>query len=94
MGKELEMFKEIWRERPHYSEVSGEPLEAFSPVYFSHILSKGAYPEQRLNKENIILKTYDEHRIWESGDRELLRKLPMWKKVFETQDKLKTKYNG
>ena len=91
MGKELDLFKEIWRERPHYSEVSGEPLDGFSPVYFSHILTKGAYPEHRLNKENIVLKTYDEHRMWESGDRDKLRNIPMWKKVFDIQDKMKTK---
>lgn len=90
MGKELDMFIEIWKERPHYSEVSGEPLGSFNVAYFSHILSKGAYPEHRLNKENIMLKTINEHMEWETGDRDKLRKIPMWNKVFERQEKLKT----
>jgi len=92
MGKELDMFIEIWKERPHYSEVSGEPLGSFNVAYFSHLLSKGAFPEHRLNKDNIMLKTIEEHMLWETSDREKLRKIPKWEKVFERYDKLK--FNG
>lgn len=89
MGKELDMFIEIWKERPHYSEVSGEPLGSFNVAYFSHLLSKGAFPEHRLNKDNIMLKTIEEHMLWETGDREKLRNIPKWEKVFERYEKLK-----
>jgi len=55
-------FLEIWKERKHYSEVSGtylgsEPLSTF----FHHILSKEKYPDEAYNKSNIILLTLDEH---------------------------------
>lgn len=86
---QLEMFKQIWRDRPHYSEVSGEPLIGFNLAYFSHILSKGAHPKHKLNPENILLKTVQEHNEWEFGDRERLRKESKWKKVFELQERLK-----
>ena len=56
------LFLEIWKERKHYSEVSGdylgkEPLSTF----FHHILPKSKYPELEYDKSNIILLTLDEH---------------------------------
>ena len=55
-------FLEIWKERKHYSEVSGEYLgsEPLS-TFFHHILSKEKYPDEAYNKSNIILLTLDEH---------------------------------
>ena len=55
-------FLEIWKERKHYSEVSGdylgkEPLSTF----FHHILPKSKYPDLEYDKSNIILLTLDEH---------------------------------
>lgn len=60
-------FQEIWKERRHYSEVSGEYLgkEAMS-TYFHHILPKSKYPELSYDKSNIILLTLDEHTNVES----------------------------
>ena len=55
-------FLEIWKERKHYSEVSGEYLgkEPLS-TFFHHILPKNKYPDEAYNKSNIILLTLDEH---------------------------------
>ena len=55
-------FKQIWKERKHYSEISGDYLgsEAMS-TFFHHILPKEKYPELAYNKSNIILLTLDEH---------------------------------
>jgi hypothetical protein len=58
---ELELFKEIWNERIHKSEISGLPLSLFDVKCFHHILTKQAYPEHRLDKDNIILLTRSEH---------------------------------
>lgn len=57
-----EMFLNIWKKRPHESEVSGEYLghEPMS-TYFHHILAKEKYPEACLDEENIILLTLEEH---------------------------------
>lgn len=57
-----EFFIKIWKKRRHYSEVSGvylgsEPLS----IFFHHILPKEKYPEARLDEENIVLLTLDEH---------------------------------
>lgn len=55
-------FLEIWKDRKHYSEVSGEYLgkEPLS-TFFHHILPKNKYPNEAYNKSNIILLTLDEH---------------------------------
>lgn len=66
---ELEVFKEIWDERPHICEVSGELLKEFDIHMFSHILSKGAYGKYRLNKDNIKLVSPEIHNEYEFGDR-------------------------
>lgn len=57
-----EMFLDIWKKRPHRSEVSDTYLgkEAMS-TYFHHILAKEKYPEACLDEENIILLTLEEH---------------------------------
>jgi len=89
MKGEFALFVEIWKERPHYSEISGEPLGSFNVAFFSHILSKGEYPEMRMDKRNIVLKTIKEHMEWETGNREKLMNNPKWKKVFDLQEELK-----
>jgi len=60
--QQREMFLDIWKKRPHKSEVSGvylgkEPMS----TYFHHILPKEKYPEACLDEENIILLTLEEH---------------------------------
>lgn len=63
---ELKLFKEIWEERKHKSELSGNPLLPYGHFQwhwqFLHILSKGTYPKWKLEKKNIILGTVDEHQ--------------------------------
>ncbi len=60
-------FMDVWKERKHYSEVSGEYLgkEPLS-TFFHHILPKSKYPEVAYDKSNIILLTLDEHTNVES----------------------------
>lgn len=72
---EWNLFLEIWGEREHICEncklpLGGTPL----PIYFSHIKSKGAYPELRLVKSNIELLCPKCHSIYEFGDREEFKK--------------------
>ena len=61
------LFLEIWKERKHYSEVSGDYLgsEALS-TFFHHILPKNKYPELQYDKSNIILLTLPEHESVEN----------------------------
>lgn len=57
-----DFFLQIWRKRPHYSEVSGkwlgsEPLT----IFFHHILPKEKYNQACFDEENIVLLTLEEH---------------------------------
>lgn len=57
-----EFFFSIWKNRPHYSEVSNDYLGSEPlTVFFHHILPKEKYPEAKYDENNIILLTFDEH---------------------------------
>lgn len=94
---ELEMFKEIWKERPHVSQISGKALvnedHAFWIWQFAHVLGKGAYPDKedkwRLNKKNIWLVTAEEHFDLTNNS---CRHKEEYKEYFEYHDKLKQEY--
>jgi len=69
--KDVQFFKEIWRERPPVSEISGIHLGyLYKPHFMSHLLTKAAYPKFRHKKENIMLMTFEEHQEWEFGDKQ------------------------
>lgn len=70
---EKEMFLEIWEERSHYCVKCGKYLGEDPNVYFfSHIKSKGAFPELRLCKNNIELVCIECHQKYEFGNRDKL----------------------
>jgi 5-methylcytosine-specific restriction endonuclease McrA len=68
---EAALFKAIWFSRPHYCTNCNEFLghEAKS-WFFSHIKSKGAYPELRLDPANIQLLCLTCHNLYDQGTRE------------------------
>lgn len=87
--EDIEFFERIWIDRPHYSEVSGEFLgDEFNVCFFSHILTKKAYPRFRHYAKNICLMTYQEHQEWEFTD----RKDPKWKELRDEAEELIIEY--
>lgn len=102
---QIEIFLEIWDERPHISEISG--IELCDPPddkgdtagmiawisQFSHILPKGSYATMKKVKRNIVLKTRQEHHLWETDKKSLIN-LPEWKWVFLLEESLKAEANG
>jgi hypothetical protein len=81
-----DFFLQIWKKRLHLSEVSGLPLVG-EPlhIYFHHILPKEKYPQARLDEENIILLTLDEHSNVESD-------IYRYEEVNKRREQLKQKY--
>jgi hypothetical protein len=60
--KMKEFFELCWKNKPHYSEVSGKFLgNTCSSLYQHHILAKSKYPEACLDEENIVFLTAAEH---------------------------------
>jgi 5-methylcytosine-specific restriction endonuclease McrA len=88
--KNIEMkdfFLQIWKDRPHKSEISGLPLgsEPLS-TFFHHILPKNKYLEASLDEENIILLTWEEHDQVESDT-------TRYEEVNKRREQLKKKYD-
>jgi hypothetical protein len=89
IDEDITFFKEIWDERPHYSEVSGEFLgDEFNVCFFSHILTKASYPRFRHEKKNILLMSFNEHQSWEFTD----RKDPKWNEARDLAEELVIEY--
>lgn len=88
-AEDIAFFKEIWDERPHYSEVSGEFLgHDFNVCFFSHTLTKGSYPRFRHLKRNIVLMSFAEHQEFEFTD----RKDPKWNEIRDLSEELIIEY--
>jgi len=86
INKMRAFFMEIWNKRKHYSEVSGtflgsEPLT----IFFHHILPKEKFPQAKLDEDNIILLTFDEHNNVEND-------MYKYEEVNERRKHLKIKY--
>lgn len=81
-----DLFLHIWRKRQHKSEVSGDYLgkEPLS-VFFHHILPKEKYPGAKLDEDNIILLTLDEHTNVETN-------IYKYEEVNKRRELLKNKY--
>lgn len=61
---QVDVFKEIWEERKHKSQLSGKPLGPdMKACYFAHINPKGSFPELKTAKWNIVLLTCKEHTL-------------------------------
>lgn len=84
---QAKLFLQIWTNRPHKSEVSGdylgkEPLT----VFFHHVLPKEKYPQAAMDEENIILLTLQEH---DQVEMDMYR----YEEVNNRREKLLIKYN-
>lgn len=66
---EIELFKEIAKKTNSVCQCCKVPIANLSPINFSHILSKGAYPSYRLDKRNIFVVCATCHHEYEFGDR-------------------------
>ena len=88
---ELEMFKEIWSIKPkHFCQNCSRELPKWlHPIFFSHILPKGKFPEHRLNKDNIKIVCGECHQLWEFSTLDKLKDY----KLTEAQWGLIEKYN-
>lgn len=93
----MALFNEIWKERLHKSEIDGTDLlpkgHKLWHWQFSHLLPKGLYKKSKFDKENIVLKTVQQHQDWQFHIQKLRGK-EEWKWVFEKYEALKEAYNN
>lgn len=90
---ELALFQSIWATRPHTCSVCDKKLHDFQVGFFSHILTKNAFPRFRLFAENIVIKCLDCHRLYEhKTNNDLIKMSSRWVPIVELHDLLITKY--
>lgn len=83
----LELFREIWNERPHVCQVTGEVIKDFDLRCFSHIVPRSLSSKLALDKDNIWIVTHEIHHLWEFQSRDL----PIFEKKRAEFEKLKQK---
>jgi hypothetical protein len=80
-------FELCWKNKTHYSEISGKFLgNEIKTIYLHHILPKSKYPEACFDEENIILLTFEEHQQVESD-------IYRYEEINNRRKKLLIKYN-
>ncbi len=88
---QMQLFKAIWKERAHFSQVyeDGEEAEAifFDPYCFAHVLPKGPYPAFKLLRLNIVLMTPAQHDIFDKQT-DKAKTMPCFNWVFELKEAL------
>jgi hypothetical protein len=105
---QVDIFHEIWGERPHKSEISGLDLDWICEdtdlwrSTFLHVLPKGRFPLYRNCKFNILIGSPEEHFLTDNGTKEqrdeyFKEKLAEgvfvdWSKFYSLQEQLKKKY--
>jgi hypothetical protein len=102
---QMDLFNKIWGSRPHKSELSRQPLDQFKNTQyfvwlFAHILPKGQFPMFKLEEENILLISPEEHRLIDFGTcdermeyNEVANYKCNWDVFYQRKEYLKVKYN-
>lgn len=92
---QMEVFQQIWDERDHVSEVSGQWLgDEMQPIFMSHCLPKGAYRRYKFDPRNIVLLTAEEHELWHLKGPESLSQFDAWKPICDLYFELRDEANN
>lgn len=76
--KDVEFYKRMWDKNKNWKggclcEECDKYLSAYSAVYVSHIISKGAETRLRYDDRNVNILCHEHHSQWETGNRETMR---------------------
>ena len=88
---QLDLFKEIHKERKPLCQVCGRSLIGFSVIWFAHIIPKGTYKKFMLRKKNIALMCPVCHYKYDHQT-DKARKDPRFEWVFKLGDQLRRQY--
>jgi hypothetical protein len=88
--KDIEWYVEAWNSRKHECQECGIHLPHFSPMYISHIITKGSYPSLRNHPENFFIYCQNHHTQWEFGKR---TEMKTYEKAMEIMNRLKREYH-
>jgi 5-methylcytosine-specific restriction endonuclease McrA len=83
-------YRYCWDNMPHYCAETAKPLESYSAVYISHILSRGSNRAMSCDPRNVNILCFEAHQIWES---EYNYKMNIWRQNQLIIKLLKNDYN-
>lgn len=66
-------YRWVWQRKTHVCEERMKPLDWYSAVHISHILTKGAHPDIAHDPRNTNILSTEAHQQWETGNREIMR---------------------
>ena len=87
---EKKMFQKIAIKRGLYSEISGTPVPG-SPSNFAHIVRKSLTEACRLDPDNIVILTAEEHYDFDNA-RWRVTNLEKWQWLFRKEERLLKQY--
>lgn len=94
---EMELFKEMAKERPHICFVTKQPVNIYNKdgrlnvSCFAHVVSKGSRTDLRLLKKNIVIVLPRVHEIYDKGNRQERVKMEQyegWHKLHQLHDEI------
>jgi len=88
-NKDLEWYKEQWNKSSKRCMECGLLIRHFSPMFISHIITKGSFPQLRHHPENCMIYCMNCHQTWEFGDR---KKMRTYDQAQEIAERLKREY--
>lgn len=94
---EIDVFREIWAERPHICFVTGKPIYNPTPTNFLHVLrkAKNGWSLFKLYKKNIVLGLDEVHDLLDKGTEAQRQKYGYaegWAKLYALRDELILEY--
>lgn len=84
-------YRWCWAHKRHICEECMRPLDRYSAIYVSHILTRGAHPEMAHDPRNVNVLCFQHHNTWENGRREQMR---IYSSNQLTIERLKEDYAG
>lgn len=84
-------YRWCWDHYPHICSETMRPLRAYSAVFVSHILTRGAHPEMAHDPRNVNILSLEAHNRWENGDRVNMR---IYRSNMLLIDQLKSEYGS
>ena len=95
---ELELFRHLCATREHKCFICKKPLYVLTVSNFMHVIPKGKCEKLRLVEENIVIGCHDFesscHDVWDKQPRSKIKDNPIWKPIFELEEKLKNQYKS
>lgn len=84
-------YRWCWEHKAHECEECLRPLNGYSAVYVSHILTRGAHPAMAHDPRNVNILCERCHATWENGCRMAMR---IYESNRERVARLKVEYNN